>query len=387
MLLLAALVLAACPTGGSAKEMRRSAPFIRQLLMGGAGVALGDDSSSLLYNPAGLARVRESSVEAFTMHFAADEQLTKALGGDETVQNQFQGLSPAEFANEVGTTLFSQVSLRMPVVVTPGSNQAWGLLVDTLVDLEVFTQSGLPVLSVEAFLDYQVINSRFWSIGDFLFLGVNFKLINRVGISKVIDTATLFAVGPILDLANDQDFQKFKDGKSRTRIGMDLGLIFQAPGNTNWQPRFGIAFLNVGDYDKDEAWLGIEFGERPTPTAPPGGGELPLNAAIGFAVSPSIGPVRITVAADLVDLGERAIPGDSRTVRSRIGVEIGIGPHKDGTALFSFLFGWNATHFGGGFLSRISIFEIGMGRYTVERGAEPDDQPEDRRVAVIGFRF
>jgi hypothetical protein len=114
---------------------------------------------------------------------------------------------------------------------------------------------------------------------------------------------------------------------------------------------------------------------------------LPLNVQVGFAVSPTYANIRYTFAIDLVDAAKTAIPGDSLNNRTRAGFEIGVAPHKDGTALFSVLFGWNATHFSVGVLSRVWVFEIGFGRYTVERGEDPGDNPQERRVVLIGMRF
>jgi hypothetical protein len=62
------------------------------------------------------------------------------------------------------------------------------------------------------------------------------------------------------------------------------------------------------------------------------------------------------------------------------------GPHEDGSAMFSLLMGWNATHFGVGILSRVSVFEIGFGRYKIEKGDEPGAMPEHRRVLIFAIR-
>ena len=68
-----------------------------------------------------------------------------------------------------------------------------------------------------------------------------------------------------------------------------------------------------------------------------------MTIALGFAVSPPYGNIRFTFALDFVDLGEDALSGDSLSNRTRIGMEIGFGPRKDGAPLFSLLGGWNAT--------------------------------------------
>lgn len=386
--LLAALLFALQPAGGWARDLRRSVPFVRPLLMGDAYVAVGDEASALFYNPAALARLADSSVEAFSVQFIGDKKTTAVLLDEEDLKQEFGGLSASELANESGTTLFFGLTLRAPIVVDVEDNSAWGFALDGLSDLEVFIdQAGLPALSIETFIDQVAFVSWFGRLGDHVALGATFKLINRAGIDKEIDFATLFASGPELELENDPTFQELQEGKRRLRTGLDLGLIFEIPGSENWQPRFGLSALNIGDYDSQRGWLGIEFGNRPSENQPPVAGELPLIVSLGFAVSPTFGNIRYTFALDMVDLARTALEGDSLNNRTRVGFELGIGPHKDGTALFSLLFGWNATHFGVGVLSRVWIFEIGFGRYTVERGEQPGDQPQERRVVLIGLRF
>lgn len=384
--LLALVLLCQGPGLLSAKELRRSMPFLRNMLMGGAGVALGDEAASMWYNPAGPARLEEGTLEAFVLQLSLDEITKQALSGDGSIGDQYSGSSSAELAAAVGNSNYSQMTLKLPVVVNPESGVAWGLAVDFLVDMELVELPGDYGVLLEAYIDYQIVASRFTRIGNTLFLGAAFKVINRIGVNKTIDSATLYSSGEF-DLENDEDVQAFYAGRSRTRIGLDLGMIFQVPGSENWGTRFGLSVMNIGSYDSDTGVGGIEFGSRPSVDEPPIGGELPLNIAIGFAVSPTYGNVRFTFALDMVDLGEDALGGDSVSNRTRIGMEIGFGPNKDGAPLFSVLFGWNATHFGGGFITRITFMEIGMGSYTVERGSAPDENPQPRRVLLIGFRF
>ena len=385
--LLALMLVAQGANSLAAKDLRRSMPFLRNMLMGGAGVALGDEATSMWYNPAGPARLGANTIEAFTMQFSADEVTNNALRGEGSIGEQYDASSVAELAQLVGTSNYSQLTMKIPMVVLPESGTAWGLAVDFLVDMELVELPGDFGVLLELYLDYQIVASRFTRFGNSLFLGAAFKVINRIGVNKTIDSATLYGADNEFDLENDTDVQEFFAGRSRTRVGLDLGLIFQLPGSGTWQTRFGLSVMNIGGYDSDTGLTGIEFGSRPSAGEPPIGGELPLNIALGFAVSPTYGNIRFTFALDFVDLGEDALSGDSLSNRTRIGMEIGFGPKKDGAPLFSLLGGWNATHFGGGFITRLSFMEIGMGSYTVERGSAPDENPQPRRVLLIGFRF
>ena len=132
---------------------------------------------------------------------------------------------------------------------------------------------------------------------------------------------------------------------------------------------------------------GIEFGPRPSPFDPPQAGELPQINTFGFAVSPVFTGIRYTIALDVVDFTRTVLPGKDWKKRSRLGVEMGIGPRRDGTALLAILAGLNASHFSFGGLSRVWIYEIGFGSYTVELGNEAGDKPSDRFAFIFGFRF
>lgn len=387
-LLLAALLLglAATPPTSTARELRRQMPYIRALLMGGAYTAVADEASVLLYNPAGLARLPEGTVEVTPLHFSADRNLTDLLLHPTQVQNKYSGLSPSQLGKKIGTSLYFDDTAHVPFIYNPKQGMAFGIGIEALSAVQVVQGPfNLPDLQLEAFVDKTVLWSSYGNVGPFS-LGVTIKGIQRLGVDKTIDALTLFASGGKVNLSNDSDYQALQQGKTRSAGGLDLGLMFHFPDSDNWQPRIGVAVLNLGGHDS-LGFHGIWFGEPTTPNGHPLYGELPLNVAAGFAVSPTYGMVRYTFDVDLVDLTRTALKGDSLNNRTRIGMEIGIGPHPDGTALFSILFGWNATHFSVGVLSRVTIFEIGFGRYTVEKGPFPGQNPEQRRVLTIALRF
>lgn len=383
------IVLAVCwaPSVLHGEELRRSMPYVRPLLMGNAHVAVADEASSLLYNPAGLARLAESSYQILTVQLNADEDMSALLLNGEELEYDYSDLTALELLALVGTSLHAEAIVQVPIVVKSGSG-VFGLAVDALVDYEVVALDGTVALEVESFVDYQVISGLFGNLGKYFSWGANLRLISRNGVHKVIDALTLYAGGgATADLENDEDYLEFVNGRIHNRAAIDLGIIFRIPGSTNWQPRFGLSAINLGGYRSGTGFIGVEFGERPTADDPPVAGELPLNYAIGFAVSPTYGIVRYTFALDMVDLTRTAIGGDSWNNRTRVGFEAAVAPNPDGTALFSLLFGWNATHFGAGVLSRIYFMEIGFGNYIVERGTSIGENPDSRSVLIVGFRF
>jgi hypothetical protein len=378
------LLLTLCAPLGAARELRRQMPFVRALLMGDAYVAVADEASALFYNPAGLARVQDNSVEAFSLQFASDVELSRLLLDPTGVQSQYAGLTPAELAGRIGTGLHYDTSLRIPFIVSPGQGSAFGIGMESMGTATIVDAGGgVPALELESFVDQTLVWTVYGRTGH-LALGMTLKVISRAGVDKTIDAATLYAGGS-LDLANDPDYQNLAAGQAHTRGGIDLGLVYEFPGAPNWQPRLGLAILNLGG-KRGAHYTGIEFSDPPDDVTPPVYGEFPLNIVAGFALSPTFNEVRYTFALDLVDIGKTALDGDSLNVRTRLGAAMEFGPHEDGSAMFSLLMGWNATHFGVGILSRVSVFEIGFGRYKIEKGEEPGAMPEHRRVLIFAIR-
>jgi hypothetical protein len=366
--------------------VRRNTAFIRPLLMGDAYVAVGDESSTLFYNPAGLARLPGNSVEAFTPQFIFNDLVKDIVADPDAVGRRYQNLSPTDFQSLLGTTLFFDLNLRMPVIARQ-SGWAWGLTVEALANIRVLRNPILPGLHIELFTDETAFVSIAGHWGDALAVGITPKVVNRVGLDRTFTFGELFASGASLDIENQPDFKAVSKGTTYASGGVDLGAILELPFWENGRPRVGFAALNIGGYDTRLGLTGIQFGKRPTPFDPPIGGELPQLNTVGFALSPVYSGIRYTFAVDFVDVTQTVLPGSDLALRTRVGLEVGLGLHKDGTPLFSVLAGSNANQPSLGVLARVWIFECGFGRYTVEQGAAPGIATDARTVFILGFRI
>ena len=371
---------------GWGRELRRSMSFMRPWLMGGAQVAVADESSMLFYNPAGLAGLREASAELFNIQINGDERVKAALLDPDSVEADFQGVNQANFQSRLGETFFANLNMRLPSIVMPASGWAYGFGVELLTFLEILGNPVLPSLRVELFFDRIFFISKSFKVTDNFLVGFTPKLINRIGIDKTLTFAELFATGPTVDLDNDPAFRDLKNGRNFTALGVDLGMLYHLPFGEGWDPRIGMSFLNIGGFDSDTLVRGMEFGPRSNDFDPPQAGQLPQINTIGVAVSPVAANIRYTIALDIVDFTQTELPGEGYKKRTRLGLELGIGPRPDGTALFSVLAGLNANHASVGILARIWIFEVGFGRYTVELGRKSGDQPDKRFLFLFGIR-
>lgn len=368
-------------------------PFIRPLLMGEAYVAVGDEASTLFYNPAGPDGMRAGSVELFGPQVTVNDPVKIALTDADKFENKLDQLTE-DIRNEnfdavLNRTFFSDVQLRLPFLVFPDSGFAIGLGAEGLGKIQVLGNRVIPQVRVEFFLDELFFVGGFGRIGDNLSIGILAKVINRIGVDRTY-TAGDFIVTAGSDnfLESRPEWKRVQDGKGFLNGGVDVGFIYRLPFARLWDPRIGFAALNIGGYDREEGLLkGIEFGPRETEFSPPQAGELRQINTLGFAVSPWWLGVRYTLAVDVVDVSRTALPGPSYERRLRVGTEIGIFPHQDGTARLSLLAGWNGGHKSLGLLARVFIFEIGFGVYTVELGEKFGDFPDERTVFTLGIRF
>ncbi len=370
-----------------AGELRRSMSFIRPLLMGDAYVAVADEASTLFYNPAGIVRLPENSVEFPNFQFLMDERIQKAITDPDSISGEFEGVDETNFRDRLNETVFFDFNLRFPVIVRAESDVAFGLGVEVLTFFEILGNPVFPGLHLEFYRDGVLFLSLGYELTEDLFFGFTPKIINRIGIDKFLTFGEIFAAGSTASIENDPAFKDLSEGKNFTKFGVDIGFLYQFQFWKSWFPRGGLSFLNIGGIDDSDKIKGIEFGPRPSPFDPPQAGELPQINTFGFAVSPMFTGIRYTIALDVVDFTRTVLPGKDWKKRSRLGFEIGIGPREDGTALLAILAGLNATHSSFGVLSRVWIYEIGFGSYTVELGNEAGDKPSDRFVFIFGFRF
>ncbi|MBI4083242.1 MAG: hypothetical protein HY423_11595 [Candidatus Lambdaproteobacteria bacterium] len=381
------LVATALPSPAAAKSLRRSAPFIRALLMSDAYTAVADEASAVQYNPAGIAGLADGSLEAFVPAFYFDDKIKTAILEPEKLQARYQNLTDADFEKLLGEHIFAQINIRMPVVTLAGPHLAIGLIADAFSFVEILQNPVLPGLHIEFYADEVLFFAKAWNLTESLAFGITPKVINRIGLDKTFTFAELFASGGTLDLESQPAFQQLLAGTSYQAGALDVGFLYRFPFLEGWQPRMGIALLNIGGYSAKDGLRGMKFGKRPSGFEPPIAGEIPQINTVGFAVSPAWAGVRVTLALDVVDVTRSATPGSDWIKRTRLGLAAEVFPHEDGTALFSLLAGLAGTRPSYGVMSRVFVFEIGFGLYDVELGNADGDRVDHRTAFTFGFRF
>jgi hypothetical protein len=386
------IALLCFPKPVDARELRRSMSTIRPLLMGDAYVAVADEATVLFYNPAGLAWIQESSVELFTPQFIFNEPVRIALVDPEQFQDELDKLNQ-DLENEKYETLlsrefFTDITIRSPIIVFPDKGLVLGLGEEALANIQVLGTRVIPLVRVEFFGDLVGVIGGFGKAGEHFSWGFNAKIINRRGVDRTYTPGDLAASAEEDEgVAARPEWRDLADGVTFTQPGLDLGLIWKLPFAEHWEPRVGVSALNIGGYDEADGITGMRFGPREDEFSPPQAGELPQINTLGFAVSPWWEGIRFTIALDVVDFTRTALPGEDWVQRLHLGAEIGLYPHEDGTARLGILFGWAGGHTSYGVLSRVWIFEVGFGQYTVELGDSYGDNPDKRTTFLLGVRF
>ncbi len=371
----------------SGAELRRSMGFIRPWLMGDAYVAVADEASSLFYNPAGLAGLPDSSAELLNPQLNVDELFKTAILDPDAVDEAFADKNVDDFRSLLGQTFFANFNLRVPSIVRPKSNVAYGIGAEVTAFIEVLENPVLPGLRLEFFFDKVVFYSFSFQPTKNFKIGFTPKLIERIGVDRTYTLGELFAAGESLSIEGDPALKDAQEGTAFRASGLDMGFLYYFSFWPGWSPRVGLALLNIGGEDSEKVFSGMKFGPQPLIYEAPQAGELKQLNTIGFAVSPTAAGIRYTIAFDIVDFTQTVLPGDDLTARTRLGFEMGIGPRGDGTAIFSILAGLNAGHPTLGILSRVWIFEVGFGNYAVETGQDAGDKPDRRFLFLFGIRI
>jgi hypothetical protein len=213
-------------------ERREFYKGVRYQAMGGAMVAVANDESALLANPAGLGRLRDVYG---TLVDPELELSTKAIAA----YNDKAYTEPLSL-KKIGTTVLSDVGMLftsrqqiMPSFVAKN----FGIALLAKKDLQLRANSAT---SVDAFYrdDIGVLlgyNIRFFD--GRIKLGVTGKYINRVEVDQTAIDPTTQSLG--LKALASADI-----AKAGTGFGFDVGLLMTAPWS--WLPTLGAVYRDVG---------------------------------------------------------------------------------------------------------------------------------------------
>jgi hypothetical protein len=216
--------------------------------MGGAYTAVADDYYSILWNPAGLARLKQKESNFFVQAMADD----KILGFYNDIENANKSGSnkDSDISNVLQENYGHHFSARLPTLGVLYARPGWGFAIipaDLSVEADIRQTLG-PAAAVVATEDTTLAYGRGYNIrlrpsAGQLSWGFTGRAVYRLYVNKV---------AAAYDIALNNDI--FSKGDAREGLGLDgdLGLLYSLPtaksGVMKWlKPTFGFAIRNVLD--------------------------------------------------------------------------------------------------------------------------------------------
>ena len=256
-----------------AKELPYIYKGTRPLGMGGAFVALSDDSNALFYNPAGLANIKEDRVSLINLDIEGSKKAYNfnkdAWDVDTDNSKEVAGFLQDHLGDygHIATSIF-------PNYTKP--NFAFGLISTVKSNIQVRDRQ-YPKLSVDAIGDGGVCAGYAWPFLDNdLLVGSNLKYLYRESIEHEYSVA---------DITTHDFKSRLRDGiQHGSGVLLDLGIIYKIQSNQEGSPQEPIQLgLSVSNL------IGNKLGDA-----------ADLDPHVDLGVSKRFGD--ITLAADYVDI-------------------------------------------------------------------------------------
>lgn len=339
----------------NARERRSFYSGVRCLGMGGACIAVTNDETSLLVNPAGLGKIRDFYGTVFDPELEFGYQF-QGFYQDKAISN-FTSLEDVLGAlNLKRSTPYHSKLQIFPSFV--GKNFGVGLFANYILDAEL-TDDGT---TLDAYYrnDYAfVLGYNFRLFGGRIKLGFNSKVISRIE----VDNSALSATGS-LDYANI--------GTEGVGVSTDVGLIMTAP----WKllPTLSAVVRDVGGTSFEQA-SGVRLTTASRPNL------VKQDVDVAFAVFPiHSNDVRSSWTIEYRGL----LTSDDEPDKAKLlhgGLEMNFGD------VFFLRAGYNQRYWTAGAEVSSERFQVQLATYGEEIGTV-DTPREDRRYTVkFAYRF
>ena len=334
---------------------------VRSLGMGGARIAVVNDETSMLVNPAGLGKLRDYFLTV------ADPELSIGSGTQAMIgANITAFMDPQTVLDTLSTNLGEHFHQRLSIFPSfVVQNFGIGIYGNWLTNAEVDTAGTDYSLTYRN--DYAVVlgfNFRFFD-GKLKF-GFNVRGVDRVEINRTSATTVIPASSSGLEI---KDLASGGFG-----IGSDVGMILTAP----WKmlPTFAVVYRDAGDtyYNINE---GITYStvERPDPT------NASLDASL--AIFPLVSnKTRSAITVEYRDaLSEDQEDLDDSSRRLHFGMEINFSD------AFFLRAGLNQRYWTGGLEISMLNSQLQFASYGEEIGTATANREDRRYVGKFAFRF
>ncbi|MGE0633657.1 MAG: hypothetical protein AB7O96_14685, partial [Pseudobdellovibrionaceae bacterium] len=337
-----------------AAEEREFFNGVRSLGMGGVSVAVANDETALLANPAALGKIRDFYGTVLDPEIDGGMNLNamytkKAFGELYNPKVVYKTLekSPGKYYHNQGT-LFPSLVVR---------NFGMGFYGRYLLDSEL--NAAGDDLRIDYIQDYAAVlglNIRFWD--GRIKIGASGKVINRAEIAKNVNPTT-------------DDLTVKANAAEGVGIGTDVGLILTAPWH--WLPTLSVVARDMGGTKFTQKGLLMNTAERPA--------DIEADYDVGFAIFPIHGKnFRSTWAIEYKSV-LKAAEEEDKAKHYHLGYELNVGD------IIFFRAGMNQRYYTVGAEFASEHIQMQFAYYGEEIGTA-DALEEDRRlVGKIAYRF
>lgn len=271
---------------------------VRPIGMGGAFVAVADDSNTIFYNPAGLSRVNKFTLGLLNPSVSIGENgLDMYSDTDDTDMDD---------TGEVSDLLRDYVGdhIHLYASVTPHIGfriKDFGIMVSAFaignMDSEV-RNPVYPEFQVDSHLDVGGIGGVGFIVPGVkgLKAGASFKAVSRKSLNEVYTPAEI--------AADDFDDRIKDDEKTGSGTGIDVGLIYTLPWEKYFQTDIAVVGQNLPE---------IEFED---------GEKLETRWIAGISIRKKVGPFSMIAALDYNDFTQNIEADDDLGKRLHMGAEV-----------------------------------------------------------------
>ena len=343
--------------------------------MGGAFTAVADDYTTLFYNPAGLARLKEVNVD-LGIEAALDSKAIK-------FENDISKATKTQDINQVQALLDQNYGKHYSLQAMPLSGFAvgprWALAVipaDLTVEMGIHQLAGAS-LDVVAYEDTTIAYGRGWNVRGLenseLSFGITAKTVYRAYVNKTLLASDL--------LDNNNTIFRAEDADEGFTGDADAGMLWTPVSNPTgflrfMKPTIGVAVHNIFDegFATNFHWINAHSG-RPAKL------ERRFDLGTKFEL-PDFWIFKTRMAADMRDM-------DHENWSFRKGSHLG----------FEFLWkvrswwqgGWrvglNQGYFCAGFTGTAGVFTLDLATYAEEVGPTNTPLASRRYMAKASFDF
>ena len=350
---------------------------VRPAAMGQAFTAVADDQNALYYNPAGLARLEQFSLELISPILGVNQNL---INNTQKVR-ELTGTSSGnrnKIINDLEPILdsISGENHYLRAGITPSfvmKNFGLGAVLQTEAELVPHAQVVPTIVdfSFQGDIDLRVgLANQF--LGDKLAVGGALAYKERSQI--LLDNFGFFDLTEVSK--SEESRKKYVQELLRSGWGVaaDAGILF-TPVPT-WKPTLGLSVLNIGDVAFRSGGLSAKQINKNSSTEAGTPTRIPQSVNLGASVTPTWGKWLVRAAFDYRD-ANLPIPASQKP---SLGFEGGWrGKYVSALAQT----GVSEGYLSGGFELRLFLVNLRYATYVTERGYFPTQAPERRHLVQM----